>query len=280
MVAPEGRVEMPYRVLPGGASSSRVYLVDAGGNGDFRSVQAAINAAAAQSPLPDDRWLVLVGPGVYRESLSLSDHVDVSGLSPGAAAVIRAPEGQSAVAVPASCWLANLRLAGTNDPLVLANTAGVELYLEGVVIAEDTPGAAGLKLSAAGQVTLRGCDIQAGGNGVQVGAGVLRAYNSRLAHYHAVAGADPEYAVQVDGGTAVLELCVVENLGPAGAGALLTAEPELFKLVHCTVRKASGAYSVDAALSCPNAGVFACALNAALSSNIGSAAGNTVHAGV
>ena len=56
---------MPYRVIPGGASSSRVFLVDAGGNGDHKTIQAALNAAHAQSPSASLRWLVLIGPGVY-----------------------------------------------------------------------------------------------------------------------------------------------------------------------------------------------------------------------
>ena len=82
---------MPYRVLPGGASSSRFYLVDGGGNGDHQTIQAALNTAHAQSPTADARWLVLVGPGVYVKSLNLYDHVDVAGLAPGPAAIVQAP---------------------------------------------------------------------------------------------------------------------------------------------------------------------------------------------
>jgi hypothetical protein len=73
---------------------------------------------------------------------------------------------------------------------------------------------------------------------------------------------------------------VIENLSPAGAGVYLSANPTLARLVHCTVRKASGSYSVDAAVSCANASLLACALNAAVSSNIGTSAGNTVNSAV
>ena len=107
---------MPYRVIPGGASSSRMYLVDAGGNGDHQTIQAAFNAAHAQAPSAAERWLVLVGPGIYPESLTLYDYVDVSGLAPGPAAIVQAPPGYSAVATPASCWLSNLRSEALQTP--------------------------------------------------------------------------------------------------------------------------------------------------------------------
>jgi hypothetical protein len=46
------------------------------------------------------------------------------------------------------------------------------------------------------------------------------------------------------------------------------------------VRKSSGSYSVDAAVSCANASVLACALNAAVSANLGTSAGNTINSAV
>ena len=73
---------------------------------------------------------------------------------------------------------------------------------------------------------------------------------------------------------------MVENLSPAGGGDVFDADPTLARLVHCTVRKASGSYSVDAAVSCANASVLACALNAAASTNIATNAGNTVNSAV
>lgn len=271
---------MPYRVLPGGASSSRVYLVDAGGNGDHQTIQAALNAAHAQSPSEHQRWLVLAGPGVYTESLHLYDYVDLAGLAPGPSAIVQAPQGYPAIAVPATCWLSNLRLAGESDPILQVNLDGLELTLDNLVICQSTPSVTGLKLSAESRVSLRQCDLQSGGHAVRLGAGTLQAVNSRLAHQHAVSGAPTEYAVLVDAGTLNLDKCVIENLAPAGAGVYFSANPALARLIHCTVRKASGSYSVDAGVSCASASVLACALNATVSSNIGTSAGNTVNTAV
>ncbi len=271
---------MPYRVLPGGASSSRVYLVDAGGNGDHQTIQAALNAAHAQAPTAEARWLVLVGPGIYAESLNLYDHVDVAGLAPGPAAIVQAPSGYPAVAVPASCWLSNLRLGGESDPILQVNLAGIELTLDNLVIRQAAVSVGGVKLTAAATLCLRQCDIQSGGHALRVGAGTVTAVNSRFAHQHSQAGAPTEAAVLMDGGSLTLDKCVIENLSPAGAGVSFSANPSLARLVHCTVRKASGSYSVDAVVSCANASVLACALNAAVSTNLGVSAGNTINSAV
>ena len=163
---------------------------------------------------------------------------------------------------------------------MLVNAAGIELTLDNLVIAEGNPSVGGIKLSASSSLVLRNCDLQAGGHGLRVGAGTVRAINSRLAHQHSDSGAPSEHAVQIDAGTVNLDKCVIENLSPAGSGVYFSANPTLARIIHCTVRKASGSYSVDAAVSCANASVFACALNAAVSGNVGTAVGNTVNAGV
>lgn len=270
---------MPYRVLPGGASSSRVYLVDGGGNGDQRTIQAALNAAHAQAPTATMRWLVLVGPGVYSESLVLYDHVDLSGLAPGPAAIITAPTGYSAVGTVASCWLTNLKLSGASNPILNLNTAGAELVLDTVTIAEDDPQVAGIKVNT-GTLILRNCDIAAGGMALQVGGGTVKATNTRLCHTHANASAPTESAVQIEGGTVLLEKCVLENLSPAGVALHITTNPTSAKTLHSTLRKASGSYAVTADVACANALVVECALNAAIDSDIGVASGNTVDSGV
>ncbi len=271
---------MPYRVIPGGASSSRTYLVDGGGNGDYATIQAAINAAHEQEPTAEGRWLVLVGPGVYTESLTLYDYVDVSGLAPGPAAIIQAPEAQYAVATPASCWLSNLRLSGTTDPLLLLNTAEIELVLDTVVIEEDDPGVAALKITADCTLRLRNCDIQAGGYALRLAAGSARLYDSRLCHDHADAGAATEQALLVEAGTLLAERCAIENTSPAGSAVKFSANPTQARLLHCSLRKASGSYAVEAALACPNASVVGCALNASVHANVGVSVGNDVDASV
>lgn len=267
---------MPYRVLPGGASSSRVYLVDGGGNGDHATIQAALNAAYAQSPSADNRWLVLVGPGSYSESLSLFDFVDLAGLAPGPAAIVNAPAGQPAIASPASCWLSNLRLSGSSSPLLPIASAGWSLVLDSIVIAEDSPGLDGILLSADSVLTLRRCDLQTGGDTLAISAGTLRVEGTRLAHFHTNPTAPTEYPLVISGGDALFDHCVLENLGYAGSGVHFIADPKNARLLQCTIRKASGAYAISAAVACASASVIACVLNAAIDATIGVASGNTI----
>jgi hypothetical protein len=271
---------MPYRVIPGGASSSRVYLVDGGGNGDYQSVQAAINAAHTQAPTAEERWLVLVGPGAYVESLTLYDYVDVSGLAPGPAAIVQAPVGQYALATPASCWLSNLRLSGSTDPLLLLNASGIELVLDTVVVYESNPGVAALKVTANCTLRLRNCDIQAGGYALRLAAGTARLYDSRLCHNHSNAGAATEQALLVEAGTLLAERCAIENTSPAGSAVKFSANPTQARLLHCSLRKASGSIAVEAAVACPNASVAGCALNGTVHANVGVSVGNDVDVSV
>lgn len=49
-------------------------------NGDFTSIQAAINSAI--SPTADNRYLIIVAPGVYTESIVLRPYVEVQGSGP------------------------------------------------------------------------------------------------------------------------------------------------------------------------------------------------------
>jgi hypothetical protein len=205
--------------------------------------------------------------------------VDVSGLAPGPSAILRAPAGNSLINTVASCWLSHLRLSGETDPLLALNTAEAELVLEAVTIDEVLPGVSGIKASQGGLV-LRGCDLSAGGEALQVSGGSVTASGCRLAHAHADSGAGTEHAVQVDGGELLLEACTLENLSPAGAALHFTANPTRARVLGCTLRKADGTYAVSADAACADALVVMCALNGAVHSNIGTAAGNTVDAGV
>jgi len=69
------------------STSGRVYYVDQNqsstdtveGYGDFDSIQAAIDAAALQSPTSTEPWVVLIRPGTYVEDLSFVGNVHVMG---------------------------------------------------------------------------------------------------------------------------------------------------------------------------------------------------------
>ena len=110
------------RVLAAAVTApGRIIVVDLLGQGDYQTIQEAIDAAQAESPSNTEQWLVLVGPGVYAETLTLYDYVHVAGFAPGPTALIK-PSGASAIANGAECTLSNLALSGDSSPLI---TTGV-----------------------------------------------------------------------------------------------------------------------------------------------------------
>jgi len=271
---------LPYRVIPGGASSSRCYLVDGGGNGDYQTIQAAINAAHTQTPTATNRWLVLVGPGTYAESLTLYNYVDVSGLSPGPAAIVVAPTGQYVIATPANCWVSNMKLSGLTDPIILVNTITGPFVLDSVVMDEYTESITGVKISADAVVELRSCQIKVGGHGVNITS--LGAYldiiNSKIEHFN-VSGAPTEYPLRVQGGYTLVENSVLDNL-IAGAGVYFAANPSQAKIINSIIRQAGGGDSVDCAGATANAVVIGCLVNGAIDVNVGVSTGNDAHPSV
>lgn len=270
---------MPYRVIPGGASSSRCYLVDGGGNGDYQTIQAAINAAHANTPTATNRWLVLVGPGTYTESLTLYNYVDVSGLSPGPAAIVVAPTGQYVIATPANCWVSNVKLSGQTDPIIMINTI-TAFVLDSVVMDEYLESTTGIKISADAVVELRGCNIKVGGHGVNItGLGAyLDIINSKIEHFN-VSGVPTEYPLRVEGGYTTVENSVLDNL-IAGAGVYFASNPSQAKIINSIIRQSGGGDSVDCAGATANAVVAGCLTNGAIDVNVGVATGNTTHASI
>ena len=59
----------------------RIIVVDALGQGDYQTIQGAIDAAQAESPSNTEQWLVMVAPGLYAETLALYDYVHVAGFA-------------------------------------------------------------------------------------------------------------------------------------------------------------------------------------------------------
>jgi hypothetical protein len=250
-------------------------MVDGGGNGDYSTIQAAITAAHAEAPTATERWLVLVGPGEYEESLTLYDYVDISGITPGFAARVVAPTGQNVIATVANCWLSNLYLSGQTDPVIQVNVAAIELKLDTVRISESTADIGILKISAAATVELRNCDFAGAGNVLRVGAGTLKAYNSKFS----CSAASTYYALQVDGGTVEMNHSIIENT-VAGPGVYFSANPTSGKILHCTVRKASGTNSVDCAGASAAVVVAGTLHNGTIDADVGVATGNDTNAGI
>ncbi len=86
-----------YRIIdPPGLAGTRTLLVDGQGNADYNTIQAAIDAAAAVATI-NERWQVRVAPGVYAENLVMADYVDLVGLAPGRAALIKPASGVALV---------------------------------------------------------------------------------------------------------------------------------------------------------------------------------------
>ncbi len=252
------------RVLQGaGGTPGRVLVVDALGNGDYTTIQAAINAAYGQGPTAVNPWLVLVAPGSYQESLTLYDYVHVAGLAPNRAAYINV-SGASAILNGATCTLANLRIAGDASPIVEVNTG--TLRLRHVTIENDDPGVDGLSVSG-GVVEVLESEVQAGGSALALSAGMARVYDSILRRYHTIAGAASEPAVEVSNGTLHVVRSVVENASPDGPALQFAGAPVEAKLLQSIFRKASGTYAIDAALAV-SAVIAACLVNGSIHPNV------------
>jgi len=250
--------------------------VDGGGNGDYQTIQAAINAAHAQVPTSTNRWLVLVGPGSYTESLTLYDYVDVSGLSPGPAAKVVAPTAQSVIATPATSWLSNLSLYGLTDPCVLLNVADITLRMDTVQILIGTAAIGGIKsVHVDSTLELYSCDITVGGHALRVVNGTVKAYNTKFG----TLSGPGYYPVYIEGGWTDLSYCeIVNSIGEGGVN--FVANPGRGRILHCIVRKAAGTYSVLAGVACAAATVAGTLHNGSIHANVGVAVGNDADASV
>lgn len=268
---------MPYRVLPGGGAAGQVILVDAAGGGDYASIQAAILAARGQAPAADNRWLVLVAPGVYREGLTLYDYIDISGLAPVPGAFINAPA--AAINNAADCWLSNLRLAGGANPVVQAGGGSGELTLENVSI--HTTANQVCLAAASATVTLRRCSLRSAGTPLTGDDSTLRVFDSRLeVRNEDPALGSPPVVRLGQGGLATFEGCSLLHLADYGAGGpavhLTGDAPPGLAFKECILRRSAGDYTVRANFPAV-AEVLNCLLNAPLDPLVsGPYAGNTV----
>lgn len=243
------------------ASPERVIVVDSGGNGDFTSIQMAINAAAARSPSAAMPWLVLIAPGSYAESLTLANHVHLAALGGASSVALQAATAPALEA--AACTVRGLRLEGTASPFIRAasNFSGKlglkEISIESTLAEQDA-----LRVDG-GQVELENCRWTVGGRLV-VNGGSLSVRLSHLVHQHSSPLALTQATIEVSGGALFLEFSLVENKAhPSSGGSAVKFSlqaPTAVKFFHSVLRAASG-YSVDSTVNL-TAVIAACRMNA------------------
>lgn len=243
------------------ANPERVIVVDGGGNGDFTSIQMAINAAAARFPSAAAPWLVLIAPGSYAESLILANHVHLVSLGGAATVALQAPTAPALEA--AQCTVRGLRLEGTVSPLIrAASNFGGKLTLQEIGIESTVAEQDALRVDA-GQVEGVDCRWTVGGR-VVVNGGTFTGRRCHLIHQHNSALAPTQAVIEVSGGALFLEYCLLENKAhPASGGSAVKFSlqaPTAVKLFHSILR-AAGGYSVDSTVNL-TAVIAACRMNA------------------
>lgn len=231
------------------AGAGRVIVADLMGQGDYQTIQAAIDAAQAESPSNTEQWLVLVAPGLYAETLTLRDYVNVAGFAPGPSAIVK-PSGASAIAAAAECTLSNLALSGDSSP-VMGTGAGFtgKLKLRDVVVEDDVYAISPLWVQA-GEVEIRNSLLQGASVAVYHYGGTLKIFNSILRIHHDIVSPFFYYpAMYVSGGTVEVYHSLIENTTQYGPGVEILSAPTLAKFEFCTVRQAGGddAFKVDTA---------------------------------
>ncbi|HDZ37101.1 MAG TPA: hypothetical protein ENH62_02235 [Marinobacter sp.] len=259
---------MGTRVLSTGTTSpGRMLVVDAQGNGDYATIQAAINAAQAETPSETGQWLVLVAPGAYPESLTLYDYINVAGDSRDKSVWLN-PSGAVAILNGAECTVSDILIAGNTSPMVQSGGSFTgHMRLRGVQCDREDATIGFLKAST-GVISLYNCDVQAGGVVVDLAGGEVNVYDSKLNHYHTNGGAITENAVDVRGDVLNLVRSVIENTSPAGAGIkFFTPAPSSARIHECIVRRATGNYAIDASLAV-TVRISMCTMNDEIHSNI------------
>lgn len=230
------------RILPSSSLlGTQTLVVDAQGNGDYTSIQAALNAAAVYATA-SSRWSVRVAPGLYTEQLTLKDYVDLLGLGPGRATRLKRSSGALFIA-PASCVLSNLWLETVDAPVLSLGSAftGV-LELDQVLIDQSPLDIQSISV-AGGTLKVQRSTLAAGG-AFELSGGVLEAHYSVIRN-QATSDGGQNMALYIQHGTLLLTHCLVENISPAGYGAYIDGAVTSLKARHCTFRKADAANAIE-----------------------------------
>lgn len=263
---------MGTRVLvAGGATAARVLVVDKEGNADYTSIQNALDAANGESPSANKPWLILIAPGNYQESITLYDHVHLSGLAPDDLATIN-PSAGNAIKNGAIMTLANLQLAGDGSSTIFngINLSGT-MTLRHITIQDDDAEVPGLVLnSSTGTFKIFDSDLQAGGPAIRFTQGTAKIYDSILHHYHTTAGAATQGALEITNtGTLTIDRCTIENTSPIGPAIDFKASPTQVKILNSTLRMATSYSAVIDADVAVTPIIAACIGNGDLHANVG-----------
>jgi hypothetical protein len=262
----------PLRILTGTEKyGTHALIADAQGNGHYTTIQAAINAAQAQTPTSDSRWLIRVSPGEYQESLTLYDYIDINGYAPGYGAYLESPPSQPAIANFAECTISNLRLGGDYDNLIQSGGSTDIICFNNVIVDLESGQDGNVFQILTGTVKIFNSHISAQQRVAYITAGTLYVYNSILREYNTDGDLD-EYAVIDIDGAAILEMWFsgIVNEAAAGSGGsaiLIQAVPNSMIFHNCLFRKASGSESIATTVT-PTIYLANCAANAPLDTAI------------
>lgn len=248
------------RILPNTHRlGTQTLLVDAQGDGDTTSIQAALDIAANFATL-DSPWSVRVAPGTYSEQLILRDYVDLLGLGPGRATRMCRQSG-AVISQPATCTVANLWIETSDTPAIALDDgfSGV-LDLDGVIVDQAALDVQAVQV-AGGTLRLARCLLASGG-AVELSGGTLLVHHSVIRN-QAVYDGGQNMALYIQHGTLLLHGCLVENVSPAGYAVYIDNSVTSLKGYHTVFRAASATYAIHTALPATFS-LAACCGNAAL----------------
>ena len=202
------------------AASTRVLYVDPV-NGDYQTIQAAMDYANTQAPTLAQQWVVLVRPGTYVEDLTFYEFVHVFGWPGG--------EGTPVVTVRNNTTASHTAtLPGAGSRLSLCN-----LRFERSAVSTNSV----ITQGASGRVSLIRCEIEGSG----AGGAYASAGDSKFVECRVIGGgvAATDYAMVFTGIGSSLDRCKVTGQ----SGISLTASADL--LVRDTRITTTGTASID-----------------------------------
>ena len=253
---------LPDRIITGNEDyGSRVITADGLGNGDYTTIQAAINAAQSQTPATDSRWLVIIAPGEYAESLTLYDYIDIAGMGAGYSSHLLSLSNQAAITNGAEVTISNLRISGENDPVIQtgASHTGV-MRFENCVSDNDTDEVNLFQL-VSGTVEIIDSQLISQGRIFYITTGTLKTYDSTFIRD----GGENEPPLEIAGAATVeAHRSSFLNTGVGGGAAvkITTGTPTSVIFHHSLFRLASGTYSIDVTTGTPAIYLAACMANA------------------